>query len=37
MQEVFNDVFNIGISEGGIHYLLNRFANKVSPIYQIII
>jgi transposase len=36
MQEVFNDVFNIGISEGGIHYLLNRFANKVSPIYQII-
>jgi len=36
MQEVFNDVFNIDISEGGIHYLLNRFANKVSPVYQII-
>lgn len=36
MQEVFNDVFNISISEGGIHYLLNRFANKVTPVYQII-
>jgi len=28
MQEVFKDVFNIDISEGGIHYLLNRFADK---------
>lgn len=36
MQEVFTDVFNINISEGGIHYLLNRFADKVSPVYQII-
>lgn len=36
MQEVFNDVFNINISEGGIHYLLNRFADKVTPIYQLI-
>ena len=36
MQEVFNDVFNINISEGGIHYLLNRFSDKVTPIYNII-
>jgi len=36
MQEVFNDVFNINISEGGIHYLLNRFADKVTPVYGII-
>lgn len=36
MQEMFNNVFNINISEGGIHYLLNRFAEKVDPIYEII-
>jgi transposase len=36
MQEVFNDVFNIGISQGGIHYLLNRFADKTSPVYELI-
>ncbi len=36
MQEVFNGVFNINISEGGIHYLLNRFSDKVTPVYQII-
>lgn len=36
MQEMFNDIFNIKISEGGIHYLLNRFSDKVSPMYQII-
>jgi hypothetical protein len=36
MQEVFNDVFNINISEGGIHYLLNRFANKTDDIYEMI-
>ena len=36
MQEMFNSVFNINISEGGIHYLLNRFAKKVEPIYEII-
>ena len=34
MQEIFNDVFNINISEGGIHYLLNRFADKVGPVYE---
>ena len=36
MKEVFNDVFNINISEGGIHYLLNRFTNKTDDIYQMI-
>lgn len=34
MKEMFNDVFNISISEGGIHYLLNRFADRVTPVYQ---
>lgn len=34
MEEMFNKVFNIAISEGGIHYLLKRFANKTSAIYQ---
>jgi transposase len=36
MQEMLNDVFNINISEGGIHYLLNRFADKVGPVYETI-
>lgn len=36
MKEIMSDVFNIGISEGGLHCLLNRFANKTIPIYQII-
>jgi transposase len=36
MQEMFNDIFNINISEGGIHCLLNRFADKVSPVYELI-
>ena len=36
MQELFNDVFNLPISEGGIHYLLNRFADKTTPLYDII-
>jgi len=36
MKEMINDVFNIGISEGGLHYLLNRFADKATPYYNII-
>jgi hypothetical protein len=36
MQEVFNVVFNIHISEGGIHCLLHRFSDKTKPIYEII-
>ena len=34
MKEMMNDVFNIEISEGGLHYLLNRFANKTKPFYE---
>ena len=34
MKELFNDVFALPISEGGIHYLLNRFAEKSSATYQ---
>jgi transposase len=36
MHEMFNDVFDINISEGGIHYLLNRFSDKVTPVYELI-
>ncbi len=36
MKEIMGAVFNINISQGGIHYLLNRFSNKVTPIYEII-
>ena len=34
MKELFNDVFALPISEGGIHYLLNRFSEKSSATYQ---
>lgn len=34
MKEMFNDVFNLGISEGGLHYLLEKFSRKTDPIYQ---
>ena len=36
MQEMLNDIFHINISQGGIHYLLNRFADKLDPVYEII-
>ena len=36
MKEIFNDIFNINISEGGIHYLLNRFADKGAVVYETI-
>ena len=36
MREMFRDVFNIGISEGGIHYLLERFSDKADPMYAAI-
>ena len=36
MQEMFHDIFHINISQGGIHYLLNRFADKLDPVYEII-
>ena len=34
MKEMMDDVFNIDISEGGLHYLLNRFADKTTPFYE---
>lgn len=34
MKEMFTDVFNINISEGGIHYLLEKFSRKTDPIYK---
>jgi len=34
MKEMFNDVFNLNISEGGTHHLLERFSRKTDPIYQ---
>lgn len=34
MKEMMGDVFNIDISEGGLHYLLNRFADKTTPFYE---
>jgi len=36
MQEFFNDVFHLSISEGGIHYLLNKFVRKAQPAYDMI-
>ena len=36
MKETLNDVFGVPISEGGIHCLLQRFAQKTTPIYQMI-
>lgn len=34
MKEMFNDVFNIGISEGGLHYILERFSRKTDTAYN---
>lgn len=36
MKEMMGDVFNIDISEGGIHYLLARFADRTTPLYETI-
>lgn len=36
MREMMGDVFNIDISEGGIHYLLGRFADRATPAYEAI-
>lgn len=36
LQEIFSDVFNAPISEGGIHYLLKKLARKAAPAYQLI-
>lgn len=34
LQELLNDVFQIPISEGGIHYLLKKIVKKAEPVYQ---
>lgn len=34
MKEMLNDVFGLNISEGGIHYLLERLSRKTRPVYQ---
>jgi transposase len=34
MKELFNAVFGLSISEGGLHYLLEKFSRKTDPIYQ---
>lgn len=36
MQEVFRDVFGVPISEGGIHYILDKLIAKAQPAYQAI-
>lgn len=36
MKETLNDAFGVPINEGGIHCLLRRFAQKTTPIYQMI-
>lgn len=36
MKEMFNDVFNVPISEGGIHYLLNKLTQKSYTAYHLI-
>jgi len=36
MQEIFKDIFNTPISEGGIHYLLNKLVKKSQPAYELI-
>lgn len=36
MQEIFADVFNAPISEGGIHYILDKLVAKAQPAYDMI-
>ena len=36
MKELLGDVFSLPISEGGIHCLLNHFAEKATPVYETI-
>jgi transposase len=36
MKEMMGDVFNIDISEGGIHCLLDRFADRTTSLYEAI-
>ncbi len=36
MQEMFKDVFNAPISEGGLHYILDKLVLKAKPAYEMI-
>ena len=36
MKEMFNDVFSLPISEGGIHQVLERATTKAEPTYKLI-
>ncbi len=36
MKEIFSDVFHAPISEGGIHYILDKLVAKAQPAYQMI-
>ena len=36
MKELFNVIFHLPISEGGIHYLLNKLVRKAQPGYALI-
>ena len=36
MKEIFGDVFNAPISEGGIHYILDKLVTKAQPAYELI-
>jgi len=36
MQEIFNDVFGAKISEGGLHYILDKLVSKAKPAYELI-
>jgi transposase len=36
LQEMMNDIFSVQISEGGLHWLLNRLASKGADAYEMI-
>lgn len=36
MQEILNDLFGAKISEGGLHYLLDKLVTKALPVYDLI-
>jgi len=36
MKEIICNIFHVSISEGGIHYLLNKLAKKSLPAYEMI-
>jgi hypothetical protein len=36
MKEIFSDVFHAPLSEGGIHYILDKPVAKAQPAYDMI-